>query len=107
MVHPIVFLDGIVFKVRKDARVTNKCLYSVLGINMDGRKEILGLWMSENESVSFWTTVCNELRNRGVQDILIACRDNLDNLRGFSTTIETVFPKTEQQLCIIHQICAL
>lgn len=100
-VYPIVFLDGIVFKVRKDARVINKCLYSVLGINMDGHKEILGLWMSENESASFWTTVCNELRNRGVQDILIACRDNLS---GFSTAIETVFPKTEQQLCIIHQI---
>ena len=100
-VYPIVFLDGIVFKVRKDARVINKCLYSVLGINMDGHKDILGLWLSENESASFWTTVCNELRNRGVQDILIACRDNLS---GFSTAIETVFPKTEQQLCIIHQI---
>lgn len=100
-VYPIVFLDGIVFKVRKDARVINKCLYSVLGINMDGRKEILGLWLSENESASFWATVCNELHNRGVQDILIACRDNLS---GFSTAIETVFPKTEQQLCIIHQI---
>lgn len=100
-VYPIVFLDGIVFKVRKDARVINKCLYSVLGIHMDGHKEILGLWMSESESASFWTTVCNELRNRGVQDILIACRDNLS---GFSTAIETVFPRTEQQLCIIHQI---
>lgn len=100
-VYPIVFLDGIVFKVRKDSRVINKCLYSVLGINMDGRKEILGMWMSENESASFWTTICNELKNRGVQDILIACRDNLS---GFSTAIETVFPKTEQQLCVIHQI---
>jgi len=100
-VYPIVFLDGIIFKVRKDARVVNKCLYSVLGINMDGRKEILGMWLSDNESASFWTTVCNELKNRGVQDILIACRDNLS---GFSTAIETVFPKTEQQLCVIHQI---
>lgn len=100
-IYPIVFLDGIVFKVRKDARVINKCIYSVLGIDMDGHKEILGLWLSENESASFWTTVCNELKNRGVQDILIACRDNLS---GFSTAIETVFPKTEQQLCIIHQI---
>lgn len=100
-VYPIVFLDGIVFKVRKDSRVINKCVYSVLGINMDGRKEILGIWMSDNESASFWTTVCNELKNRGVQDILIACRDNLS---GFSTAIETVFPKTEQQLCVIHQI---
>lgn len=100
-VYPIVFLDGIIFKVRKDAKVINKCLYTVLAINMDGRKEILGIWMSDNESASFWTTVCNELKNRGVQDILIACRDNLS---GFSTAIETVFPRTEQQLCIIHQI---
>lgn len=74
-IYPVVFLDGIVFKVRKESRVINKCVYSVLGINMDGRKEILGMWISENESASFWTTVCNELRNRGVEDILIACRD--------------------------------
>jgi len=100
-VYPIVFLDGIVFKVRKDARVINKCVYTVLGINIEGRKEILGIWMSDNESAGFWTTVCNELKNRGVEDILIACRDNLS---GFSTAIDTVFPKTEQQLCIIHQI---
>lgn len=100
-VYPIVFLDGIVFKVRKDSRVINKCLYSVLGINMEGRKEILGMWLSDNESASFWTTVCNELKNRGVEDILIACRDNLS---GFSTAIETVFPRTEQQLCVIHQL---
>jgi len=100
-VYPIVFLDGIVFKVRKDARVISKCMYSVLGINMEGRKEILGIWLSENESASFWAGVCNDLKNRGVQDILIACRDNLS---GFSTAIETVFPKTEQQLCVIHQI---
>lgn len=75
-VYPIVFLDGIVFKVRKDSRVINKCLYSVLGINMDGHKEILGIWLSETESASFWVTICNELKNR-VEDILIACRDNL------------------------------
>lgn len=100
-VYPIVFLDGIIFKVRKDARVINKCMYSVLGINMEGRKELLGIWLSENESASFWAGVCNDLKNRGVQDILIACRDNLS---GFSAAIETVFPKTEQQLCVIHQI---
>ena len=100
-VYPIVFLDGIVFKVRKDARVVNKCVYSVLGINMDGRKEILGMWMSDNESASFWASICNELKNRGVSDILIACRDNLN---GFSKAIEAAFPHTEQQLCIIHQI---
>jgi putative transposase len=99
--YPIVFLDGIMFKVRKDSKVVNKCVYSVLGINMEGKKDILGIWISENESASFLLSVCNELNNRGVQDILFACRDNLS---GFSSAIETVFPKTEQQLCIIHQI---
>lgn len=98
-VYPIVFLDGIIFKVRKDSKIINKCVYSVLGINMEGRKDILGIWISENESASFWLSVCNELKNRGVTDILIACRDNLS---GFSSAIETVFPKTEQQLCVIH-----
>ena len=75
-IYPIVFFDGIVFKVRKDSKVINKCAYTVLGVTMDGRKEILGIWLSENESASFWTTVCNELKNRGVNDILIACHDN-------------------------------
>lgn len=69
-VYPIVFLDGIVFKVRKGAKVINKCVYSVLGINMEGRKEILGIWVSDNESASFWTMICNELKNRGVQVLL-------------------------------------
>jgi len=100
-IYPIVFLDGIVYKVKKDAKVVNKCFYTVLGVNMEGRKEILGMWVTENESASFWASVCNELRNRGVEDILIACRDNLS---GFSQAIESTFPKTEQQLCIIHQI---
>lgn len=67
-VYPIVFLDGIVFKVRKDSKVVNKCVYSVLGINMDGRKEILGIWIPDNESASFWTIVYNELKNWGVQE---------------------------------------
>ena len=100
-VYPIVFFDGIFFKIRKDAKVINKCLYTVLGINMDGRKEILALWLRENEAASFWASILNELKNRGVQDILIACRDNLS---GFSGAIETVFPHTEQQQCVIHQI---
>lgn len=100
-IYPIVFLDGIVYKIKKDAKVVNKCFYTVLGINMEGKKEILGMWITENESASFWAAVCNELKNRGVEDILIACRDNLS---GFSQAIETVFPKTEQQLCVIHQI---
>jgi len=100
-IYPVVFLDGIMFKVRQNGKIINKCVYSVLGVNMEGRKEILGLWISDNESASFWTTVCNELKNRGVLDILIACHDNL---KEFSTAINTVFPKTENQLCIIHQI---
>ena len=100
-IYPIVFLDGIIYKVKKDAKVINKCFYTVLGVNMDGRKEILGMWLTENESASFWASVCNELRNRGVEDILITCRDNLS---GFSQAIDAAFPKTEQQLCIIHQI---
>jgi len=100
-IYPIVFLDGIVFKVRKDSRIINKCVYSVLGIDMEGKKDILGIWISENESASFWASVCNDLKNRGVTDILITCRDNLS---GFSSAIAATFPKTEQQLCIIHQI---
>ena len=100
-IYPIVFFDGIVFKVRKDSKIINKCAYTVLGINMDGKKEILGIWLSENESASFWVGVCNELRNRGVQDILIACHDNLN---GLSNAVNTAFPQVEQQLCIIHQI---
>ena len=100
-IYPVVFLDGIIFKIRKDSKVINKCVYTVLGINIEGRKDILGIWISENESASFWLTICNDLKNRGVQDILIACRDNLS---GFSKAIETAYPKTEQQLCVIHQI---
>jgi putative transposase len=100
-IYPIVYFDGIMFKVRKDGKIINKCVYTVLGIDMTGRKDILGLWVSDAESAAFWTTVCNELKNRGVTDILIACHDNLNEL---SRAVNTVFPKTEQQLCIIHQI---
>ena len=100
-VYPVVFLDAIHFKVRKENRIVNKAAYSVLGINMAGQKEILGIWIGENESASFWLGVCNELKNRGVADILIACKDGLS---GFSEAISTAFPKTEIQLCIIHQI---
>jgi putative transposase len=99
--YPVVFFDGIWFKVRKDAKVVKKCAYSVLGINVDGKKDILGIWMSESESASFYTTIFNDLKNRGVKDILIACHDNLS---GFGNALETVFPKTENQLCIIHMI---
>ncbi|MCL2257515.1 MAG: IS256 family transposase [Candidatus Bathyarchaeota archaeon] len=100
-VYAVVFFDGVVFKVRKDGKIINRCIYTVLGINMDGKKDILGLWISDNESASFWTLVCNDLKNRGVAQILIACHDNLN---GFGSAINTVFPQTRQQLCIIHQI---
>ncbi|PLR89331.1 IS256 family transposase [Bacillus sp. T33-2] len=99
--YPIVFLDAIHFKVRKENRIVSKAAYSVLGINLSGHKEILGIWIGENESASFWLGVCNDLKNRGVQDILIACKDGLS---GFSDAINTVFPQTDIQLCIIHQI---
>ena len=100
-VYPIVFLDAIHFKVRKDNRIINKAAYSVMGINMDGMKDILGIWVGENESASFWLGICNDLKNRGVEDILIACKDGLS---GFSEAISSVFPQTEIQLCVIHQI---
>jgi transposase-like protein len=100
-VYPVVFFDGINFKVKKDGKVINKCVYSVLGVDMDGKKDILGIWISENESASFWTAVFNEMKNRGVRDILIACHDNLS---GLANAISTAFPKTESQLCIIHMI---
>jgi len=100
-VYPIIYLDAIHFKVRKDNKIVNKAAYTVLGINMSGIKEILGIWIGQNESASFWLSVCNDLKNRGVQDILIACKDGL---AGFSDAIQTVFPQTDIQLCVIHQI---
>ena len=100
-VYPIVFLDAIHFKVRKDNRIINKAAYSVLGIDVSGHKDILGIWIGENESASFWLGVCNDLKNRGVEDILIASKDGLS---GFSDAINSVFPRTSIQLCVIHQI---
>lgn len=100
-VYPIVYLDAIHFKVRKDNRIINKAAYTVLGINISGLKDVLGIWIGESESASFWLGVCNDLKNRGVEDILIACKDGLS---GFSEAINTVFPRTDIQLCVIHQI---
>ncbi len=100
-IYPIVFLDAIHFKVRKENRIINKAAYTVLGINFTGRKEILGIWIGESESASFWLGVCNDLKNRGVEDILIVSKDGLS---GFSDAIHTVFPQTDIQLCVIHQI---
>ena len=100
-VYPIVYLDCIVVKVRQDKRVINKAIYLALGVNMDGHKELLGLWMSENEGAKFWLSVLTELQNRGVKDILIAC---VDGLKGFPDAINAVYPQTQVQLCIVHMV---
>lgn len=100
-IYPIVYLDSINFKASDGYGIINKAAYSVMGINMAGRKDILGIWIGENESADFWLGVCNDLKSRGVRDILIACKDGLS---GFSEAINKVFPKTEIQLCIIHKI---
>lgn len=99
--YPFVWLDAIHFKVREDGRYVSKAVYSVLGVNIEGKKEILGLYLSESEGARFWLSVLTDLNNRGVQDILIAA---VDGLTGFPEAINSVFPDTEIQLCIIHQI---
>jgi putative transposase len=100
-IYPIIYFDGIVFKSRKDSQIINKCVYTVLGVDTEGHKDILGTWISENESASFWAGVCSDLKKRGISDIFIACHDNL---RGLGEAINAVFPKTKQQLCIVHQV---
>jgi putative transposase len=100
-IYPIIYFDGVFFKSRKDNQIINKCVYTVLGIDMNGQKDILGTWISENESASFWAGVASDLKKRGVTDIFVACHDNL---KGLSDAISTVFPRTKSQLCIVHQI---
>lgn len=100
-VYAVVFLDAIHFKVKHDGAIVNKAAYMVIGIDLDGNKDVLGIWIGENESAKFWLSVLNELKNRGVQDILITC---VDNLTGFSQAITACYPQTEIQKCIIHQI---
>lgn len=100
-VYPIVFLDAIHFKVKHENRIVSKAAYTVLGINTDGIKDILGIWIGEEESASFWLNVCQDLKSRGVEDILIACKDGLS---GFTEAINATFPKTDVQSCIIHQL---
>ena len=99
--YTILFLDGMFFKARQDGKVITKVLYNIMGINQTGYKEILGFYASESEGAHFWLTVLNDLKARGVQDIIIAC---VDGLNGFPEAINSVFPKTEIQLCVIHQI---
>ena len=100
-VYFTVWMDGIVLKIREDGKVTNKCVYIVIGVKADGIKEVLGFWIAKTESASFWMTVLTDLKARGVEDILIACTDNL---KGFTQAIKGVFPETVTQLCIVHQI---
>jgi len=100
-IYPIVYLDCIVVKVRQDKRVINKSIFLALGINLEGHKELMGLWIAENEGAKFWLNVLTELQQRGVEDILIAC---VDGLKGFPDAINAVFPKTHIQLCIVHMV---
>lgn len=99
--YPIVYLDCIVLKVRQDKQVINKSVYLALGVTMEGHKELLGLWLSENEGAKFWLNVLTELQNRGVKDILIAC---VDGLKGFPDAINSAYPDTQIQLCIVHMV---
>ena len=100
-VYPIVYLDCLVVKIRQDKQVINKAIYLALGVNIEGHKELLGMWISENEGAKFWLNVLTELQNRGVNDILIAC---VDGLKGFPEAINTVYPQAQVQLCIVHMV---
>ncbi|EAU5128790.1 IS256 family transposase [Salmonella enterica] len=99
--YPIVYMDCIVVKVHQNGRVINKAVFLALGINTEGQKELLGIWLAENEGAKFWLSVLTELKNRGLQDILIAC---VDGLKGFPDAINSVYPQTHIQLCIIHMV---
>ena len=99
--YPFVWLDAIHYKVKAEGRYQNQAVYTVLALNLEGKKEVLGLYLSEAEGANFWLGVLTDLQNRGVEDILIA---SVDGLTGFPEAIETIYPKTEVQLCIVHQI---
>lgn len=100
-IYPFVWLDAIHYKVRHEGRVVTKAIYCVIGLTQEGYKELLGLYVGEQEGAKFWLQVLTDLKNRGVEDIFIAC---IDNLQGFAEAVESIFPQTEVQLCIIHQI---
>ena len=102
-VYPIMYLDALVVKMRTDGRVENRAVYVAIGITLAGMKEVLGLWTSANEGAKFWLQVLTEMQNRGLKDIFIAC---VDGLKGFPQAIETVYPKTTVQLCIVHMVRA-
>lgn len=100
-VYPILYLDCIVVKVREDKRIINKSVYLALAVNTEGQKELLGMWISQNEGAKFWLNVLTELKNRGLEDIIIAC---VDGLTGFPEAIEAVYPQAKVQLCIVHMV---
>ena len=102
-IYGIVYLDALYVKMRHEGRVENRAVYVAIGVDLDGRKDVLGLWTSGSEGAKFWLGVLTELKNRGVKDILIAC---IDGLKGFPQAIETVFPETRIQLCIVHMVRA-
>ncbi len=99
--YPILYLDALQVKIKAEGRVSNKAIYLAIGVNLQGTKEVLGMWASENEGAKFWLSVVTELKNRGVKDIFIAC---VDGLKGFPEAIETVFPQTTVQLCLVHLV---
>ncbi len=101
VVYPIVYLDALQVKIREAGQVQNRAIYVAIGINLEGNKEVLGLWAGQTEKVKFWLQVVTELKNRGVQDIYIAC---VDGLKGLPAAVEAVFPKAQVQLCIVHLV---
>lgn len=100
-VYPVVWMDAMHYKVRENGKVMSKAIYSVLGVTLDGHKEVLGIYFGDHESSSFWRQVLNELQMRGVEDIMVVC---IDNLRGFGDAVEDIFPRTDVQLCLVHQM---
>lgn len=100
-VYLIVWMDGMVFKVRENSKVVNKTIYIAVGLRRDGKKEVLGLWLGKNESSSYWMSVLTDMKARGVRDILITATDNLN---GFTDTIKNVFPQATTQICVVHEI---
>ncbi len=100
-VYPILYLDALQVKVESQGRVTNKATYIAFGVNLQGLKEVLGVWAAENEGAKFWMQIVTELKNRGVSDIFIAC---VDGLKGFPEAIEAVYPQTQVQLCMVHMV---
>lgn len=100
-VYPVMWLDAMHFKVREHGKVVTKAVYNILGVNRDGEKQVLGIYFGDNESSSFWRSILHELQQRGVRDIFVAC---IDNLSGFADAIEDLFPNTDVQLCLVHQM---